>query len=81
MQKPSSIKATASSVGDWGGQEELAAKNINRIYDAIYAAVDDDYDTDKLAQIIHDVWDDYGSDENLLTISDNEISGYVERVI
>jgi hypothetical protein len=81
MKKPSTINATASSVGDWDGQEELAAKNINRIYDAIYAAVDDDYDTDKLAQIIHDVWDDYGSDENLLTISDNEIAGYVESVI
>ncbi|MEF3075183.1 hypothetical protein V2P20_09110 [Methylobacter sp. Wu1] len=79
--KPSSIKATSHSVGDWNGQEELAASNINRIYDAIYAAVDDDYDTDKLAQIIHDVWDDYGSDEKLLTITDNEIEGYVERVI
>jgi hypothetical protein len=81
MKTPTNIKATAGSVGEWDGQEELAADNVNRIYDAIYAAVNDDYDTDKLAQIIHNVWDDYGSDEHLLTITDNEIAGYVSRVI
>jgi hypothetical protein len=81
MKTPSNIKATTGSVGEWDGQEQLAADNINRIYDAIYAAVEDDYDADRLAQIIHNVWDDYGSDEHLLTISDNEIDGYVSRVI
>jgi hypothetical protein len=81
MKTPQNIKATAHSVGDWGGQEQLAADNINRIYDAIYGAVGDDYDSDRLAQIIHDVWDDYGSNEYLLDISDEEIAGYVRAVI
>ena len=75
------VKATANSVGEWGGQEQLAADNVNRIYKAIFDAVDADYDQNRLAQIIHDVWDDWGSEESLLTITDNEIAGYVAKVI
>lgn len=75
------VKATSGSVGEWGGEEQTAADNVNRIYRAIFDAVGDDYDDDRLSQIIHDVWDDWGSDESLLTITDNEIAGYVEKVI
>jgi hypothetical protein len=75
------VKATAGSVGEWEGQEELAAENVNRIYKAIFDAVDEDFDQDRLDQIIHDVWDDWGSEESLLTITDNEIAGYVSKVV
>jgi hypothetical protein len=79
------VKANANSVGEWEGREQLAADNVNRIYKAIFDTVDADadadYDQDRLDQIIHDVWDDWGSEESLLTITDNEIAGYVAKVI
>lgn len=75
------VKATAGSVGEWDGQEQLAADNVNRIYKAIFNQVDEDYDQDHLAQAIHTVWDDWGSDASLLTITDDEIYAYVEKVI
>ena len=81
MNTPSNVYATSRSVGEWEGNEQLAADNVNRIYDAIYDAIDENYDPDNLAQIIHNVWDDWGSEEALLTISDNDIAEYVEKSI
>jgi len=81
MKTPSTVYASIFSVGDWEGQEQLAADKVNLIYDSIYSSIDDDYDLDKLAQIIHNVWDDWGSELSLLTISDEQIYRYVKKAI
>ena len=73
--------ATAGSVGDWEGREEEAAESVNRIYSALLEAAPTDIDEDRFTQILHDVWDDYGSEMNLLSLSDEEITGYVVAVL
>lgn len=72
--------ATAASVGDWEGREEEAAEAVNRIYIALLEAAPTDIDEDRFTQILHDVGADYGSEMNLLTLSDKEIAGYVGAV-
>lgn len=72
--------ATTESVGEWDGQEELAAENVNRIYTAIYKAAPNDTDTDTLAEIMHRVWDEWGSEEKLLTLTDEDVEKYVSKV-
>jgi hypothetical protein len=73
------IMANQYSVGDWGGSEQLAADNVNRIYAAILESVGADYDHDMMAQIIQHVWDYWGSADGLLSVTDNEIADYVKR--
>lgn len=73
--------ADSHSVGDWNGAEKLAAENINRIYRAVYAAAPEDMDADLLSDILHRVWDDWGSRPGLLDVTDEEIFKYAERVI
>jgi hypothetical protein len=81
MYNLNNVLATAESVGEWDGQEELAAENVNKIYQAIYAAAPEDIDDTTLYEIMHSVWDDWGSEEELLTITDEQIQEYVQRVI
>lgn len=78
MFNPKSAYATSETVGDWGGDEETAASQFNKIIDAIYeAAPDETYDT-KLTEIVHWAWDKWGSSEKLLTLTDEEIQEYAE---
>ena len=81
MFNMASVKATSDNVGVWDGQEELAAENINRIQDALYEAAPDDYNDDDLHQIMKRVWDDWGSEEALLTITDEQIKYYVGGIV
>jgi hypothetical protein len=73
-----SVYATSETVGDWEGQEKIAVEQFNKIIDAIYkAAPDETYDT-KLYEIVKYAWDDWGSSEKLLTLTDDEIEAYAE---
>lgn len=69
------------SVGEWEGKEKLAASNTNRIYDAVYDAVKYDIDDDDLHDILHRIWDDWGSEESLLSVTDEQINQYVDSVL
>jgi hypothetical protein len=78
MFNANSVYATSGTVGDWEGEEETAATQFNKIIDAIYeAAPDETYDT-KLYEIAKYAWDDWGSSEKLLTLTDEEIKAYAE---
>ena len=70
------MSTTLDSVGDWGGQEELAARNFDRIIDAINTA-----DPDLCNVLCKYAWNDWGSDKQLLTITDREIAEYVTQAI
>jgi hypothetical protein len=73
-----SVYATSETVGDWEGKEETAASQFNKILDAIYeAAPDDTYDT-RLSEIAKYAWDDWGSEDSLLTLTEEEIQEYAE---
>ena len=75
-----SVFATRDSVGDWEGREEEAAASINMIYEMLYEAAPDDIDETKLADIMRDVWDTWGSEESLLDLTEDEARRYVESV-
>lgn len=78
------IRATRESVGEWNGLEQTAADQANKIYDGITEKIsrrgDDPY-SDEFGEIYSRVWNDWGSEESLLTLTDTEIADYVERIV
>jgi hypothetical protein len=81
MFNMNAVRATNDSVGEWDGQEELAADNFNRIQDALYEAAPDEYNDDKLHMLMKSAWDHWGSEAELLTITDKQINEYVRGVL
>ena len=75
------VRATTDSVGEWDGQEQLAADNCNKIQDAMYDAAPDEYNDDRLYELMNVIWDYWGSREDLLTITDEQISEFVKRFV
>lgn len=75
-----SVMATRDSVGEWEGREEEAANAVNMIYEALYEAAPDDIDETVLSEIMHNVWDSWGSEESLPDITDEDVRKYVARV-
>lgn len=75
------VRATTDNVGEWDGQEETAAENFNQIQDALYDAAPDHYNDDQLYELMSTAWDIWGSDEKLLTITDEQIKEYVNRML
>ncbi|MCK5611958.1 hypothetical protein KAR91_59360 [Candidatus Pacearchaeota archaeon] len=81
MFNMNSVRATLDSVGEWDGQEQTAADNFNRLQDALYEAAPDEYNDDQLHQLMKSAWDHWGSDEDLLNITEEQIAEYVERYV
>lgn len=78
--------ATIDSVGDWDGDEQLAADNFNLILEAIgnfltEERIETQYggNYDIVSDAAHWAWDDWGSDAKLLTITEDEITAYVQQ--
>jgi hypothetical protein len=55
--------ADDTTVGNWGGQEDLAAEQVNRIIQALYDAASDDIEEEELADVLGRVWDQWGGEE------------------
>ena len=81
MFSMNAVRATNDSVGEWDGQEELAADNFNKIQDALYEAAPDEYNDDDLHELMKSAWDYWGSKEDLLIITDEQINEYVRRFV
>jgi hypothetical protein len=79
MERLSGYLATRRSVGNWHGQEVLAAYNINRLCQAVYAAAPQDITERTLRKILLDVWDDWLVDDSgLLSLTDEQIKAYAQ---
>lgn len=76
-----SVRATDENVGEWSGNEAVAADNFNLIIDGLYDAAPDEYNDLQMHQIIKAAWDDWGSLDELLTASKNKIHEYVKSVM
>ena len=81
MFNMNAVQATTDSVGEWDGQEQLAADNCNRIQDAMYDAAPDEYGDDQLHELMKVIWDHWGSRGDLLTVTDEQISEFVKRYV
>lgn len=69
----------SDSIGDWDGQEDLAAENLDRIYDFLQNKINElDIDCDYADNLRHRVFDLWGSEPDLLTITDDQIIVFVE---
>jgi RNase P subunit RPR2 len=80
MFNMNAVRATNDSVGEWDGQEEIAAENFNQIQDALYDAAPDDYNDDQLHDLMKTAWDNWGSDERLLTLTEKQIDQYINEI-
>lgn len=71
---------TPEMVGDWEGEEELAATQVNRIYEAIDRAVPEHLDSQSAHALFGRVWDDWGYDLRLLDLTDEDIWQYAQNL-
>lgn len=67
---------TPSSIGDWDGQEELAAAQVNRIYRLLDASLSPSVPPQLAHNIFSRVWDDWGYDMRLLDATDEDFRRY-----
>ena len=75
-----------NDVGDWGGQEQLAADNLNRIYHALDLRIcpiiivgdERQWDPRLYGEIMSHVWGDWMRRDTLLSITNEQIREYVD---
>ncbi|MEO6696894.1 MAG: hypothetical protein ABIN45_02715 [Gammaproteobacteria bacterium] len=75
-----------NDVGDWGGQEQPAADNLNRIYHALDLRIcpiiivgdERQWDPKLYGEIMSHVWGDWMRKDMLLNLTDEQIREYVE---
>ncbi len=76
----------ASTVGDWGGKEQLIADNFNRIYQALNLRIgpilivgsEQQWDPNLYDEIMSHVRGAWMSKDKLLSLTDEQIEEYVE---
>lgn len=72
----SKYHADRTTVGEWSGQEQLAADQFNIIVDEILSQTDDD---DAISDAVHWAWDEVGSDEDLLTMTEAKLKTIAQK--
>ena len=77
----SGVLATNETVGDWEGQEELAAEQFNRILFAIYFTAHEDETEITMDDLKKDAWDYWGDNANLLELTNIQVTEYVKSVL
>ena len=75
-----SYLADPEGVGDWEGEEELAADNLNRLYHAVYDAADDDMDPASLEAMLETIWPYWQHNPELTELDDEMIEGFVDSL-
>jgi len=68
-------------VGDWDGNEELAAEKINQIYHTLYDMAEEDIAPEELEPLIALVWDNWIGQDVLPELSDDEIIDWCQHVL
>jgi len=71
----------ASEVGEWEGEEELAADNINRIYHHLFATIEETIDLDLFREMIDAIWPYWQYQPGLLEVDDELIAHFVTFLI
>ncbi|SDJ70857.1 hypothetical protein SAMN04488540_11227 [Ferrimonas sediminum] len=70
----------AEGIGDWEGEEEIAADNLNRLYHAVYDAADDDMEPASLESMLDAIWPYWQHNPELVELDDDMIAGFVESL-
>lgn len=72
---------TPGSVGDWEGDEELAAQQVNRIYQALDRSLADSANPVIVNNIFRRVWRDWAQDLRLLDLDESDIEAYTRALL
>lgn len=72
---------TQEIVGDWDGQEDDVAENINEIYHTLYDLAEEDIETDVLEQLLALVWDTWIGQEEIADIETDDIYGWCKHLL
>lgn len=70
----------ASEVGEWEGQEALAAENINLLFHAVYDRADHDIEVTQLEQMLESVWPNWQYNPQLLELDDDMVYAFVDAL-
>lgn len=71
----------ANEVGEWEGEEELAADNINRIYHKVYEMVDPTIDPELFRAMLEAIWPYWQFQPGLLELDEELIAHFVTFLI
>lgn len=68
-------------VGDWEGQEELVAENINEIYHTLYDYAEEDIEPEVLETLLSLVWDNWIGQDAIVEIDSADISDWCQNML
>ncbi|WP_394173215.1 hypothetical protein [Thalassotalea litorea] len=68
-------------VGDWDGEEEVAAEKLNLIYHTIYQMAEEDIDPQQLTFLLELVWDTWIGQEHLAEVEEDEIIDWCHHLL
>ncbi|MCH8538720.1 MAG: hypothetical protein LAT66_13240 [Alkalimonas sp.] len=60
-------------VGDWEGEEELVADQLNAIYHAVWPLIPDDTPTGEVESLLSLLWQQLANDNLILEASEDEL--------
>jgi DNA-binding ferritin-like protein (Dps family) len=72
---------TQEIVGDWDGQEEDVAENMNEIYHTMYDLASEDIETEVLEQLLALIWDTWIGQEEIADIGTDDIYDWCKHVL
>ena len=67
----------ADQVGDWEGQEETVAENLNELIHIAWQKLPDDTDADKIEKIIEGIWQHLRGDLAIIEAEQEELIDWV----
>jgi len=68
-------------VGDWEGEEELVAENLNEIYHTLYDYAEEDIEPEVLSQLLDLVWEHWIGQDALAEIESADISDWCQNLL
>ena len=68
-------------VGDWEGQEELVAENLNEIYHTLYDYAEEDIEPEVLSELLALVWENWIGQDALAEIESSDISDWCQNLL
>jgi len=68
-------------VGDWEGQEEHVAENLNEIYHTLYDYAEEDIEPEVLNQLLALVWEHWIGQDALAELESDDISDWCQHVL
>lgn len=68
-------------VGDWDGNEELVAENLNEIYHTLYDYAEEDIEPEVLNQLLALVWENWIGQDALAEIESSDISDWCQNLL